>query len=232
MLKSPKIKLKIDLKQDIENAKWFVKNGQFVDWFLPRELYFILEEKYSTKQKNQFITDYTNQTFEAKKGQIKAGVEKSKFRWQKTEKSFFNFANDLFQDHKWPAGKYIGYASIFKMFPRDIKNKTFFFPYSDSRLDPIQTIAHELLHFIFFDYVKKKYKLGQHSQLKNKAKNYIWQVSEAFNTTIENSAEFKKIFHVRKNCKPYPECRKIYTKMNKQWQQNQDVEKLLDYWIG
>ena len=117
------------------------------------------------------------------------------------------------------------------MFPRNIQDKTFYFPYSKDLHDPLGTIAHEMLHFIFFDYIKKKYGIKQDDEFKGKDPKFVWQVLETFNTVIENWKPYKKIFNAWKNCKPYPGCEKMFAKMIKQWNLKQDIDEFLDKWF-
>lgn len=138
--------------------------------------------------------------------------------------------NKIFKNHPWPKGKYIGYVSAFLMYPRNIREKTFFFPFSHStpKFSNI-IIAHELLHFIFFDYIKKHgYK---ESKTHNKKAEYIWQISEVFNAVIENWDPYYKIFKVKDlKQKPYTG-QKYFQKMEKQWRENQNIDQLLEQWI-
>ncbi|HCC04922.1 TPA: hypothetical protein DEP58_01285 [Patescibacteria group bacterium] len=228
---NPKVQLIVDVKKDIENAQWFVQDGEFVEWFLPKDFQYILSKKFSTPEKNKIITEYTKYVHTEKQKDIQKGVEQVKEQWAKTESNFYELVDTLFKGHVWPKGKYIGYASVYLMFPRNLKEKTFYFPHAQTPIDPVSTIAHEMLHFIFFDYIQKKYGIKESDVLKGKNKRYVWQVSETFNTMIENWSPYKNIFSYNKKIRPYPGCEEMLACMSKQWRRNQCIETLLDGWL-
>lgn len=225
----PKLKLVLDVKADIENAKYFVKNGEYVDWFLPLNFKYITSKKFSTSERNKIITEYTRHIHKINKKDILDSVVETRKRWLKIENSFYDLVDDIFGGYSWPKGKYTGYVSIYLMFPRYISEKTFYFPFQKVKFDPISVIAHEMLHFIFFDFINKKYKLTEDSKFRGKNAEYVWQVSETFNSTIENWKPYKKLFP--RNIEPYPSCEKMFAKMSKQWNKNQDIKSFLDKWI-
>ena len=78
--------------------------------------------------------------------------------WLMVEKNFHCLVDELFCGHKWPKGKYIAYTTIWGMFPKFLEDKTFQIPFKHkNKRYVIVVIAHELLHFIFYDYFYKKY---------------------------------------------------------------------------
>jgi hypothetical protein len=158
---------------------------------------------------------------------MKDGFNKIIREWNKKSKRFFHLTDQIFKGFLWPKGKYIGYISIFYMFPRNVKDKFFFFPYEKRwGFDPIKTISHEMLHFIFFAYLEKQYGLKESSKIPGKPTNYIWQISEAFNNVIQDWEPYKKelveIGHL-----PYKGTEKLVTKMKKIWLKTKDTDKVL-----
>lgn len=228
----PDLKFKISKIQDIENAKGFVKNNEYVLWFLPKELQFIIGQGLSVTKKNRIISEYTNNYYKIHKLEISKGVDEIKKRWAKIEDKYYDLVQKIFLGYDWPKGKYLGYASIYLMFPRYIKEKIFFFPYSfKGKWNPLRTIGHEMLHFIFFDYIKKKYKIKEGTRVNGENPKYVWQVSETFNTVIENWKPYRNIFGAKDIRNPYPGCEKMFKKMSRQWADNQNIKKLLDKWL-
>ena len=225
----------MDEGADLKNAFYFTNyNGsdaQFLEWFLPPEIRCVLNKKFSKKQRNKELKDYTGHTYKTKCKEIKIGTEKANKDWAHTEKKYFGLVDKIFKKHPWPKGRYVGYATIYNMYPRDISRKTFFFPYKH-RLPGLanQTIAHEMLHFIFFDYISKRYRLKENSILKNKPQKYLWEVSEVFNSVMASWPPYKKIFG-RDPYGTYPGTEKMYKKMRGQWQKEQDIDRLLDKWL-
>lgn len=228
----PDLKLSVNVESDIDNAKWFVKNGEFVDWFLPLNLQFVMSDNFSSKERNKIISEYTKHIYQLDKKKILSGVNDTKKRWTAIERDFYSLVNELFKGHPWPKGKYVGHASIFLMFPRNINERSFYFPYSNDNWDPIGTIAHEMLHFIFFDYIKKRYGINENDEFEGKDQRYVWRVSETFNTVIENWQPYKKAIESNEITNPYPECKTMFKKMSQQWARCPDIEKLLDSWMA
>jgi hypothetical protein len=230
----PKLSLKIDSSKDIDNAKFFiktVKNDTFLDWFFSPKLQYINSGSFSNSEKNKIVTEYAKYAYKVDSKYIKEGVSDTEKRWSAVENKFYKLIDEVFQGHPWPKGNYTGYASIFRMYPRDIKGKSFFFPFSKKIQDPLGVIAHEMVHFIYFDYIKKKYGMSEETVLKGKSPDYIWRVSEAFNRMMENTKEYKKIFGFDKDKEEYKECADIYAKMREQWNKENDINKLLDMWL-
>ncbi|MFH1428096.1 MAG: hypothetical protein ABIG60_06275 [Patescibacteria group bacterium] len=235
-MNNPKIVLKIDVDADIKNCLFFIKynikdNPEYIEWFLPDDLYYILKNKLNELKTNKVLKQYIQNTFEVNEKKIKENVKKTEKEWRTVEKKYFNLVNKIFKKHPWPKGKYIGFASIFMMYPRNIQSKTFLFPgiiYSKKTPSVTSVIGHEVLHFIFFDYIKKKYGLNTDSQIKGKEERYLWKISEVFNSVIESWSPYYQIFKFK--TPPYTG-KNYYKKMRRQWVQNPDIDKLLDKWL-
>lgn len=232
----PKIKFKIDLRVDTKNAVDFIKYNRskqykhFALWFLPEELRYILDKKISVSEKNKIIKDYTKKTYKDEKEEIAVGAKKVEDDWLRIEEKYFGLVDKIFKGYSWPRGNYRGYISIFKMYPRYVDSKIFFFPYKH-RIPKYsnKVIAHEMLHFIFFDYINKRYSLREKSKIKNRPDNFVWQVSEVFNNVMENWEPYNKV--IKDKGQPYPGTEEIYELMSKQWLERQDVDWLLDKWL-
>lgn len=234
-MSTPKISFIINREADIKNAVNFITRDlkyspQFVKWFLPKKLHYLLNKKITPAKRNQTIRECTKKIYKTKAREIEYGANKTIKNWKIVESAYFVLVKKIFKNHPWPKGKYIAIASIYHMFPRDIKYKTFYFPFTH-KISKYQNfvIAHEMLHFIFFDYLKVKYGLSESSKLKNKKPEYIWQISEAFNNVIENWKPYYQILKIKG--RPYPGVEKIYQKMKKQWSEKQDINWLLDQWL-
>ncbi len=232
----PKIKFKTDLKADTDNCISFLKrdrpkqNKQFVVWFLPLDLRYILNKKITVKEREKIIKKYTKEFFKNKRKAIIGGIKQAVKEWEKVEKAYFKLVNRIFKNHHWPKGNYRGFASIFHMFPRYVDRKIFFFPYIHKIPKYAnKVIAHEMLHFMFFDYIDKKYGLKEDFEMSGKSKNYVWQVSEVFNNAMEGWGPYNKLF--KEKPRPYAGTEKMFTQMKKQWAEKQDIDWLLDKWL-
>lgn len=233
--KYPKLSLVLDIEKDIENAVGFLtyeKNPQFLGWFFSRrDIRALLEGASSMKEKKGIIPEYTKRYFAEHGSEIKRGLRDAIRDWKKIEKGYYALADVIFAGHPWPKGEYTGAVSIYTMYPRWIETRTFFFPYVHRKPQfANRVIAHEMLHFMFFDYIFRRYGLREQSKIKGREADYVWKVSEAFNTMIERWQPYKNVIGYDGG-KPYPGQEEMYKKMRRQWAKKQDVAWLLDQWF-
>lgn len=230
MKKYPKISFSFSQVQDTKNALSFIKNNlrygnkQYVQWFIPPELDYVLEKRISMQGRVKIITSYTKEYYKKNKKPLVKEFIRVKNDWIKVEKRYFTLVDKIFKGSAWPKGKYFGFATVFLMYPRIIEKKEFYFPLRHKNpLFGRKVIGHEMLHFMFFDYVAKKYK-----KLSKEKQNQLWEISEVFNDVIEGWGPYKKLIPV----KPQPYAgQKIYKKIKKQWETKQDIDWLLDKWF-
>jgi signal transduction histidine kinase len=122
--------------------------------------------------------------------------------------------------------------SIFKMYSREIDRKLFFFPYKyDVERFSNRVIGHEMLHFMFFDFLFDRYQLRENSKLEGRPENYIWQLSEAFNSLVENNPLYMESIGIGYSGKPYIGQEGMVTLMGEQFGKEKNIGKLLDKWI-
>ncbi len=228
---SPKLTLKIDIDADIENAVAFLTrnkdNAKMVRWFFPEELHYILDGNFSRKEQKKIIEAYTKSIYALRRKEIDIRLKQVKEDWQRVGKDYFSIVDRIFKKFPWPKGRYVGYVSIFNMYPRNIEAKSFFFPYIHSTPQKHnEVIAHEMLHFIFFDYIEKTYGINEDFKFKNKPREYVWEVSEVFNNVIEDWEPYKKII----KSKPFLYHGKVvmFNTMQKHWNKEQNIKELLD----
>lgn len=235
MKKYPKLLLQVNVEKDIENALDFLtyeKDRWFLERFFRGDVAFVLSKKFSKKDQKKIVEEYAKNFYVEHKKDIREGCTLVRRDWKKIEKEYFILVDKIFDGHPWPAGGYTGVASIFKMYPRWIEEKTFFFPNEQEEVAfTKRVIAHEMLHFIFFDFIFSKYGLREHSKIKGKENDYIWKISEVFNVVMENWKPYVDIVGKDTGSKPYPGQEKMYVKMRQQWAKNQDVNWLLDQWL-
>lgn len=193
-------------------------------------MHFILDNNFSQKEREKILIKYTENFYKTKEKEIKNGLRNVVKEWGKVENTNFKIIDKVFKKHSWPKGNYFGIVSIFWMYPRYISKKTFFFPYRHRIINYAnRVISHEMLHFIFFDYIKKRYDLDEGAEFKNKHPEYLWRVSEVFNNIIENWEPYKKVSQAKSL--PYNGTEKMFKKMKNQWQKKQDIDELLDKWL-
>lgn len=199
--------------------------------FLPVELHSVLDKDVSERDAKRVIEAYVAERFKKNEKEMAKRVVICEKRWRKIEGDYFALIDRIFKGYAWPKGKYIGYASVFNMYPRDIQNKTFYFSglRSDVRF-MLATTAHELIHFIFYAYILKKYGISEDDEFEGKKAEYIWNISETFNLVIETWEPYQKIFKTAGN--PYdPAHAKMFPKMKKLWDAGEDIDKVLDHYM-
>lgn len=223
----PKINFYLNQSMDLKNAIGFVEHcitsgrKDHARMFLPDQIEHILDSKYSKKDRAKIIAEFTRKYYSDNKKSLQKGFAHMLLGWKRVEKRFFSLTNNLFKYHPWPKGNYRGFGTIFLMYPRIIDQKVFYFPLATHIPSSIRIkiIAHEMLHFMFFDYVLKNYGLKEGDK-------DIWAISEAFNSVIEGWGPYQTISHGKS--KPYKEVKKIYAKMKQLWKQKQDIDWLID----
>lgn len=233
MRKYPNVKFVIDVKKDIENYVLFRRYSpqKFLVMFLPAKLHYVLEGGVSDRDAKRIVDGYVKEQFEKNQAGMVKRVEACERRWKQVEDDYFALIERVFKGYAWPKGKYIGYASVFNMYPRDVHGKTFYF--SGLRNDvrfALATTAHELLHFIFYAYIQEKYGIHEDDEFEEKKAEYIWNISETFNLVIETWEPYQKVFKTVGN--PYdPAHAKMFPKMKKLWDTKEDIDQVLDYYM-
>jgi len=232
----PKIKLKKNISMDVQNGIGFlnyqeVKNKKFlVKKFFPENLHYVLSNNFSKKEKEKIIEEYTKLIYKNKKKEIDKGLKDAKENWREVEERYFRLIDGIFKKHPWPKGSYRGFISIWGVFPRHIEQKIFFFPYKHQIPEfTNKVIAHEMLHFIFFDYLQKKYNVDENTTIKGRAKDYLWKISEIFNSVIESWEPYSKLF--KGKAKPYFNDGGIFKKMQSDWEKEREIDEIINKWI-
>ncbi|MDD3998782.1 MAG: hypothetical protein PHR98_01595 [Candidatus Shapirobacteria bacterium] len=209
----PKIKFKIDPKKDISTFFDFLKDAKYdegrnFEWaILKHHPYF---KKFNGEIDKKIVKDFVFKYYSKNKKAIEKNIITHENNWKKIEKDFFKLAHDLFLDTKWPKGKYIAYTTMWSMYPRFLDDKTFQIPaISKKKKVASFIIAHEMLHFIFYEYFLNKYKKYK----SHKYDFFVWHVSEIFNVIIMNRPEWQKILKNKDD--GYPEHGKIIEKLSK-----------------
>jgi len=225
--KYPKVKFVRDRKIDLKYAINFTNSrDDFKKMFFGDVFYAVFNGSFSKKERDKIITNYVTTYYKLNAKKISQRYGLAQLGWKNKEKQYFTLIDKLFKNHPWPNGKYVGYGTIFWCYPRFVQNKEFLFPLNHRISDYSDKVtAHELLHFMFFDYLEKNYGLTENSWIKGKEPNYIWKVSEALNSVIEGWKPYQKIFN--SIARPYPETKKIYEKIRKMWNKTQDIDIVL-----
>jgi hypothetical protein len=220
----PKVKFCIDLQQE---KNFFLNSGRDLSIFLPAGMSFVLRKEF-LKDKDKIIKAYLENYYKDAKKYLLGSVKSAQEKWVKSKKIFFKKVDKLFKNWPWSKGSYRGYITVARRYPRFIKYKLFAFPaqsfrFKSQNLD-LRVIAHEMLHFLEYDYLEKKF--GLEPSESNSADSTFWQFTENLNVLIENS-NFWKEFNAGIESKPYDDCKKLYVKMKKIWDKDKDIDNLV-----
>ena len=204
-------------------------NGRNLDWAVfskyPRlKTQFDQNNHYKMKSAKT-LYKFVCAIYRTKQTAMDLALAKHEKRWIKVAPCYFSLVGTLFGNRKWPRGKYIAFGTIWSMYPRFLKDKTFHIPFwhRTPRYMPV-IIAHELLHFMFYDYFYTRYQKYH----KSKDNFFVWHVSEIFNTIIQNSPEWLACFKLKSF--GYPEHRNIVARINHARRRNTawDLNALID----
>lgn len=225
----PKIEFITDVESDIKQIRWRINSGSkgWADFEQELDAASNKEEAYKIAEQKirQFYADHQDE--------IEACATVVKANWDSVEHSFFQDVDQLFLGYPWPKPPddrncYTGYASMLSSFPRNISGKNFSFPahpLRNWRGRAIRVIAHEMLHFMEYEYMGKKF--GLQSSERGSADNTFWQFTENFNVLIENS-NFDFWKNTMGEAKPYSDCQELYDKMKKIWDESHSVDVLIN----
>jgi len=171
------------------------------------------------KLRKDVINDYFDKYYADHKKEIIESIRTIKNGWGKVEQEYARVTEKIFGGYSFPNGMYAAYASIINCNPRFLDSKTFQFFYKKDRDKATYTIAHELLHFIFFDFVEKK----MTNEIRKLSDDKLWDLSEIFNIVILRSAAYKKIIN-RKYVRPYPSHEKYIRAFEKSYKDSKNIE--------
>lgn len=182
------------------------------------------------EKKQMIIGQYVDSFYETHQNQLESARTELKKRWGLIVQPFFKIVDKIF-DHPWPKGLYftrnklvyIAYLSIFPCQPRFLENKTFQVFYLNK--EDLLTTAHELLHFLFYDYFEKNF--SEISPTEEK----VWVLSEVLNILILNLPEFYALFGDSSR-HSYPQHISIIENLKPEWEKRKDLNSFLKSSLG
>ena len=217
----PHVTFRKSAKQDFETLHAFVKdakydNGRNLDWAIfnkyPRLKKQFYKDKYYKIKDEKALRNFVYGMYRARRETMDFALMKHKNRWERVAPNYFSLVDTLFGGRKWPRGKYIAFGTIWGMYPRFLEDKTFQIPFWHRTPRYVSVvIAHELLHFMFYDYLYKRYPKYRRS----KDDFFVWHISEIFNTIVQNSPAWFGFFKLKSI--GYPEHKKTVARMSRSW---------------
>ncbi len=171
----------------------------------------------------RLIFDYIDNFYKKYYSQLFKTASKFQKIWEKNSTAFFTATDVIFNHHPWPKGSYIAYISIFSCGPRFLEDKTFQVFYQNNKFQALHAIAHELLHFLFYDYIEKKRR-----DIKTKLNDeQLWRISEIVNEVLLSPEYLGKTLRFPTKCKGYPEFIPIANKIKRRFRKIDSIDKLI-----
>ena len=146
-----------------------------------------------------------------------AGVEKL---WLNIEETFSNLSHDAhpqFHLHK----QHVAYPTLLSHFIRDLDKGALSFPIHKPPKHGVFVICHELLHFLFFDYLTAHYP----ELRKKEAENLVWAFSEVLNVLIQEQEQWVALTGITPSY--YPQQKELYDLMRPYWLKEKNIDLLI-----
>jgi len=173
-------------------------------------------------QRKKAIHVYFDKYYQIHKTAMLYKIKSIRKVWHKQEQEYIAITENFFDGFRFPKGKYIAYASIINCNPRFLESKTFQFFYKKPLADATYTIAHELLHFIFFELIEKKLK----KEIKHLSEDRLWDLSEIFNVVVLKSPRYRHIIN-QKFVIPYPDHQHYISQFDKIYKNSKNAEEFI-----
>jgi len=182
-------------------------------------------------KRKDFINKYVSEYYKKHKKELDDTVKTAKEDWAKVSNPFYKSIDKLFSQngkskYTWLEGNCICFLSIFNCGPRFIKDK-FFQTYYKHGETINYACMHEMLHFAFYDYMKKNF-LGEYKTL---GEDGIWKLSEIFNDVVLREPDFVEISK-QPNPTVYPENEEGLEKFKMMWEQNSTVNTFIKAYLN
>ncbi|RJQ25101.1 hypothetical protein C4577_06395 [Candidatus Parcubacteria bacterium] len=150
------------------------------------------------KEMEAKIKEYVEGVYQKDGGILEPLIPQVNNEWGKYAPIFFAEVGKLFKGLPWPPGLYRGLLSISQPYPRYLDCKLFQIPISSRGDSWLKVTAHEMLHFIFYEYVRQRYtpqlpntiEEEMNRLLSGKFSFPLWELSEIFNGVMLISDRF------------------------------------------
>ena len=222
-----KINFKISENEEIRILSTFAKNynNEFRSGFnLYQEMVKGFKDELSniqglTKEKRkQLFKKVIQKEYNDKGKEIKEKFNKYIKIWKGIEPKFIKETEKLFS-HPFPGGEYTAFLTILQICPRCIETKSFQVRLNKGLEYFISTVMHEMVHFMYFDYMKKVFFNQLNEDLE-------WDLSEIINVILLNKPPFSKMTKDRHVA--YPNHKKRYEELNKIYLKSKNMKDFIE----
>lgn len=186
-----------------------------------------IQSMQEVKEKKELINKYTDFYYKNNKKSIQKNIDRIRTAWRKVEKKYQYITENYFENFKLNQKNITAYASIINCNPRFIESKTFQFYYKKTQEDAIHTIAHEILHFYFFDFINLNFKKESTALSDDK----LWDLSEIFNYIVLKSDKYSKIIN-KKFITHYPDHKPFLNEFENAYKNSFNAKDFIKHGIG
>lgn len=169
----------------------------------------------SPKEQKTAISDYFDKYYQKNKNELAILQKQNQDKWNKISSNFFNVTANYFDNHLWPKGNYTAYLSIINCNPRFLDTKIFQV-FWHAKEGFIQIAMHEMLHFLFFDLLKKI------TPTIDPTSDFAWKISEVFNGLILSEKEYLQLSGIE-TVNQYPELYLLQQKVLPIWKKEKNA---------
>lgn len=202
---------------DIEKAILFFYQVRNPEQCYPSELKHYAADR-DAPESRAVIVAYVSDYFIRNRVQLQESAATSAHGWKVLAGHFFKQTERIFGDWPWPAGDYRGYVNVLpRRHPRHIRDKYFAVPIFSNRSALVT--AHEMLHFLEYDYLERKFGLVSTG-------SRFWQFTENLNVLIENGPDWDP-FSQGFVSQPYDDCRELFELMQSIWKKSHHLDDLV-----
>jgi len=224
-MKHPEIMIKIDRKLDQDLAWEFYSLPEIggCNFWEERALkhHKKLLEINSVNSKKDFLNKYVLDFYESHTTEINKAQKEIIQNLDGKKEEFLLIVDKIFKKHPWPKKIFTGYLSIFDFCPRFLDSGEFQVFMYDNKSLQLFTIFHEMLHFMFYDFIKKEFSKDFKNVDTEKGK--LWDLAEVFNAVIQDTDDFVELHGKIKNI-GYPNHKDLILRGKNLWESNPDIK--------
>lgn len=184
-----------------------------------------LENTSDMQDQKLFLDTYINVYYREYENDILHAVQEVSRILVQKQGCFFDTVDTIFKKYPWPCDSFTGYVSIFDFCPRFLDDGSFQVFLYDKKQMYLYAVFHEMLHFIFYDYVQKMFPdtIGG----MDTEEGPLWDLAEVFNVVMHNTDAFIALHGKVENI-GYPVHAAMIIRGEEIWKQTSDVHK----WIA
>lgn len=183
-----------------------------------------LKEIDKGEEVRRVINEYFDKFYQINKKELESVKEDFQKEWSREEDRYFEVVDGLFPGFELPRDDYKGFLSIINCNPRFLENKTFQV-YYEHQMGVRYVTAHELLHFVFYDYTKANF-----SDLFEGAdpnQGLWWDLAELFNEVVLSLDKFREV-HGQEKVSVYPKHEEYIEEFIKLWENCDDIDGFIE----